>query len=123
MTKVNIVIDGDEGVNINTCASFSRRLAFWIEENEVIIDAFNLVVTTPGAASPLILLRQYKKHIGRTLAITTNEGRELEGEFLEITEENIIVVEVEGKKKKDPVELVNLPFDSIKTTEVVISFK
>jgi ribosome maturation factor RimP len=59
---ITILLDTDEGIKIEECASISRRLAHFIETNELIKDAYNLEVSSPGIDQPLLLKRQYVKN-------------------------------------------------------------
>ena len=72
---IRVVLDGDEGVNLQDCMNISRAIEHNLDREE---EDFSLEVTSAGAASPLELPRQYKKNIGRKLKVRTGE-EELEG--------------------------------------------
>ena len=115
--RLNVELDGDEGLAIETCASVSRRLGSWIEEEDLIPGKFILEVSSPGADKPLTNKRQYKKHVGRQLKVQTAEGLEINGLLKSVETDQI---EVEESKKKEP---LMVPFDQIKSSNVIISFK
>jgi len=122
--KLIILVDGDKGVGIADCAQISRYVGFRLEEDNVIEEAYNLEVSSPGLDAPLALPRQYVKNIGRTLALKMADGSKREGKLSGLTEDAILVEEniKEKGKKAEIVESV-IPLTQITETKVVISFK
>jgi ribosome maturation factor RimP len=53
------------GQAYHECAQVSRYVGFKLEEENVIEEAYNLEVSSPGIDTPLMLVRQYTKNIGR----------------------------------------------------------
>lgn len=125
--KVLVHLDGDEGVSIDACAEISRRLAGIIEEEDLISGSFTLEVSSPGLDLPLKLLRQYHKNIGRRVKVLTHDDKTLKGMLKEVSDQQIIMLEEPGgkatKKKKDNTKEVIIPFEEIKKTNVLASFK
>lgn len=122
--KVTVMIDGDNGVRIDECATISRRLAKRIEEAYGEEISYTLEVTSPGAEQPLISERQYKRHIGRTLKLVLKDGSEKTGILDEVLPDGIkITEEVKGKNKKVTLVPARLHFTDITKTNIVISFK
>jgi ribosome maturation factor RimP len=124
--NITILLDTDEGIKIEECASISRRLAHFIETNELIVDAYNLEVSSPGVDFPLTFKRQYIKNIGRDLKLNLTEGGEKIGKLEDVNDEGIVFKE-EAKKSKGkkvvPIESVTIPFVNIQQAKVQISFK
>ncbi|MEA5459209.1 hypothetical protein VB796_09180 [Arcicella sp. LKC2W] len=123
--NITILLDTDEGIKIEECASISRRLAHFIETNELIVDAYNLEVSSPGIDQPLTFKRQYIKNIGRNLKIQLVEG-EKDGTLENVTDEGIVFKEEVKKskgKKVEPKESIVIPFGNIQQAKVQISFK
>ena len=116
--KVLILLDGDDGINIDHCASVSRAVGHAIEEEELIEDAYRLEVSSPGIDHPITMLRQYVKNIGRQVKVTLNDGKIVTGELLEATEEEFTIQEVIKKEKKKTVILLS----DVNKTEVQVSF-
>ena len=56
--KVSVVLDGDNGVNLQDCIDVSRAIENSIDREE---HDFSLEVASAGAAKPLQMVRQYKK--------------------------------------------------------------
>ncbi|RYY34982.1 MAG: ribosome assembly cofactor RimP [Sphingobacteriaceae bacterium] len=122
--KLMILVDGDNGIGIDEVVAISRHVGFHLEEENVIETAYNLEVSSPGIDTPLTLLRQYTKNIGRSLSIKTNEGNKREGKLL-AADENAITIEETVKEKGKKAQIIEsvIPLDQITETKVVISFK
>jgi ribosome maturation factor RimP len=71
---VEVFLDADEGVGSDDLARLSRSLAFLLETEEVVKGKYYLNVSSPGAERPLVMPRQYRKHVGRTLQVTTGSA-------------------------------------------------
>ncbi|MCF6360929.1 MAG: ribosome maturation factor RimP [Cyclobacteriaceae bacterium] len=121
--KVLVLIDGDDGVNIDVCASISRQIGHNLEENETIDKAYTLEVSSPGIDHPLLLTRQYQGRVGKRLKITLTTGEEVLGKLLEVSEETIKVLKETKKGKKIETEEIELTFNDIEKSFVLISFK
>ena len=115
--RIFIDIDGDNGVTIDDCIALSRAVENNLNRDE---EDFELNVSSAGADSPLKMPRQYVRHIGRTLSVTTNEGEKSEGTLI-AADENGISLKTAGSKKKTSEEL-HYNYDEIKTAHVVIKF-
>ncbi|EDO26033.1 predicted protein, partial [Nematostella vectensis] len=124
--KINIVLDGDNGVSLQDCVDISRLVEQDLDREE---NDFSLEVASAGLSSPLKLVRQYKKNIGRKLkAKVVVEAKEEKPEIiaapkLEVTEkvtpkaeepkvESSTVEKVEVVKSQPKVEILK------KATEV-----
>jgi ribosome maturation factor RimP len=122
--KLIILVDGDKGIGIADCAAISRHVGFHLEEENVLEDAYNLEVSSPGIDAPLVLPRQYVKNVGRNLAIKMADGSKKEGKLTGMTEDAVILEETikEKGKKAEAIESV-IPMTQITETKVLISFK
>jgi len=120
--RVSIFIDADDRLDIDACASVSRRLSHIIEERNIIEDAFVLDVSSPGVDKPLKIWRQYAKHIGRQVQITTVEDKEWVGLLKEVDQNSLLIEVAADKKKKIPAQEVRLEQQQIKLTQVLVAF-
>ncbi len=120
--NIKIFLDADEGLAISKSATINKRLRALIEEKQLFPDGdYSLEVSSPGVDEPLTSMRQYKKNIGRTVAITFLDGSpEKVGVLKEVTDEQL-QIEVKISKKKETI-LVAIPFLTIKTITVQIVF-
>lgn len=122
MQKVLLLLDGDEGVSIEQCASVSRQLSAKLEELDLFDNPYQIEVSSAGLDSPLKLLRQYKKNVGRNLKITLTDDSVLEGELVAVDSNEVALQLKKTKKEKEP-PLKKVAFSEIKTTFVTVSFK
>lgn len=119
-----VLVDGDQGIGIADCAAISRHVGFHLEENNVIEQAYNLEVSSPGIDFPLKSVRQFKKNVGRNLMLKLTDGNKKEGKLLEAGEEDILIEEkITVKGKKATVAEVLVPYGQLTEAIVLISFK
>ncbi|MEN2283998.1 ribosome maturation factor RimP [Algoriphagus sp. SE2] len=123
-TTLSILIDADEGLNIQTCANVSRAVSEELEAKDLISSAYVLEVSSPGLDYPLNSRRQFQKNVGRELKVLRSTGEELTGKLLEVESSGVkILVKKKEKGKKATEEEVSLPFEDMKKTIVQVSFK
>lgn len=121
--NIKIFLDGDEGIAIDKCIFFNRKIYKTIEELGWFPDGdFSLEISSPGVDEPLLFLRQYKKNIGRKVEVTLNDETKMLGVLTAVAEKDIIIEWVEGKGKKAVTNQSMVPFDNIKQTIVQIQF-
>lgn len=90
---LKVVVDGDEGVNLDLVADVSRAIGDAIDEANAMGDAdWTLEVTSPGVERPLTLPRHWRRAVGRNVKLTFADGREDMGRILEFDEESGEVV-------------------------------
>lgn len=83
--RIKIVIDGDNGVNVDDCMFVSRAIEHNLDREE---EDFALEVASAGATSPIVNKRQYHKNIGRKLEVKTS-SENIEGTLKDVLEEGI----------------------------------
>src|SRR5437867_1520761 len=66
---VEIYIDSEQGITTETCSEVSREVDRLIASAGIVPDSYRLTVSSPGIARPLKYAWQYRKHIGRELAL------------------------------------------------------
>jgi ribosome maturation factor RimP len=121
---ITIVIDGDTGVLVEDCMFISRAIEHNIDREE---HDFSLEVFSAGATTPLVHKRQYKKHIGRTLAVKTTSGK-TEGVVKAATETEVSLEwkvrepKPVGKGKITVIKQENIAYSDIVEAKVVIKF-
>ncbi|MCW3087527.1 MAG: ribosome maturation factor [Sediminibacterium sp.] len=121
--NIKVFIDGDNGITIEKCVRFNRRLNKLIEEAGMYHEGeFSLELSSPGIDEPLKMHRQYLKNIGRTIEVVFLDDTNKTGKLLAVTEADILVEHTEGKGKKAVTQQLVIPFDNIKSTTVQIKF-
>lgn len=118
-----IYLDADGGLGIEKCIKINRALYKIMEEMAIHPDGdFSLEVSSPGIDEPLKLLRQYKKNIGRSVEVITNDDTKKEGLLKEVGDDAITIEQTEGKGKKAVLINTAISFADIKQTKVLIKF-
>jgi ribosome maturation factor RimP len=119
--NIKLFLDADEGLNVQKSVSINRQLVTQIDELGWYPNGdYSLEVSSPGVDEPLRSIRQYKKNIGRTLAVTNVEDLEQIGVLKAVTEVGISI-EVKINKKKETA-IVEVPFENIKQSIVQVIF-
>ncbi len=120
--NLKVFLDADAGLSIGKISQINKKLYALIEESQLFPDGdFSLEVSSPGVDEPLTSIRQYKKNIGRTVAIVFNEeAPEKVGVLKEVLEDSLLIESKINKKKET--ETVVIPFSAIKTITVQIVF-
>jgi ribosome maturation factor RimP len=122
--KIQVTVDGDNGVNLSECVRISRNVEHNLDRDE---EDFSLEVTTPDISHPLKIKRQYKKNINRILKVKT-ELENFEGTLTSVNEEEIELKwkarepKPIGKGKVTVEKKVTIPYKDIKEAKVKIVF-
>ena len=66
--NIRILIDGDEGVNLDDCVALSRLVEGSYDRE---VEDFSLDVLTHGVTESLVMPRQYIKNVGRDIKVKT----------------------------------------------------
>jgi ribosome maturation factor RimP len=118
---IGVFIDGDEGVSLDTCTQISRILEAVLDEEPALGGIYELEISSPGVTRPLKFLRQYLKHVGRTLKIKLVNNVQMEAVLMSIGTD-MIHVEVKPQDKKSQPEALEIPFEEIKEAYVTVQF-
>lgn len=127
--KLEVFIDSDTSFPLSKCQRISRYLEFHIDENQWLGEKYIIEVSSPGISRPLTLYRQYKKNIGRKLAINFLEDgvKKREGILVDANETACFleekVVRKEKKKKIRTTEITEIPYIDIKKAVIKPVFK
>ncbi len=122
--KIQVTVDGDNGVPLSECIRISRNVEHNLDREE---EDFSLEVTTPDISHPLKEKRQYIKNINRILKVKTTE-EELEGTLAEADNEKIVLhwkarePKPIGKGKVTVNKSATLMYKEIKEAKVKIVF-
>ena len=128
-SKILVLIDGEGGVSIDTCAKMSRKISEELDQLGVFSNNYVLEVSSPGLEHPLKLKRQYYNHVGKKVRVTLNDSSIRNGKLLEILDTGIILNEstdagTSNKKVKPKLDYrkVEILFKDIQKTNVLVSF-
>ena len=122
--KVIVNLDGDNGVTLQDCIDVSRFIDANLDREE---QDYSLEVASVGVGSPLKLIRQYKKNIGRTLIVKTGTEN-IEAELVEANDDFVILSwkarepKKIGKGKETVQKRLEIPYGDIKEAIVTVTF-
>ncbi|QXP56113.1 ribosome assembly cofactor RimP [Cellulophaga sp. HaHa_2_95] len=122
--KINIILDGDTGVNLTDCIAISRSIDQNLDREE---EDFSLEVASVGATTPMVMPRQYKKNIGRELEVKTLDGK-FEGILTAANDQGITLEwkarepKPVGKGKVTVQKKQEFSFSDIQEAKVIIKF-
>jgi ribosome maturation factor RimP len=123
--KINVFIDGDEGVTIKDCVGVSRAIEGNLDRAR---EDFALEVSSHGATTPLVMPRQYKKHIGRGFEIRLTNDEKVEGTLISFDEKELTLEYNErenkpvGKGKVTVVKQRRIYFNEIKESKIKLKY-
>lgn len=122
--KIIVTLDGDNGVVLQDCIDVSRSIEQNLDREE---QDFSLEVASVGVGSPLKLVRQYKKNIGRMLIVKLAEST-IEAELVDANDEFITLAwearepKKLGKGKETVQKRQEIPYTDIKEAIVTVIF-
>lgn len=102
---VTVYADAEDGAGADDLARLSRSLSFLLDTEDVVKGRYRLDVSTPGAARPLTDPRQYRRHVGRPLAVTFERDGEratAEGELLAASDDAVTLAGPDGGPTEIP---------------------
>lgn len=95
--KIEVYVDGDKGIGINDCVAISRHIEGNLNRD---VEDFSLEVSSPDATKPIIMGRQYLKHIGREFEIALNDGNKISGNLVSVNPEKEIIITTVSRENK-----------------------
>lgn len=122
--KIMITLDGDNGVNLQDCIDVSRAIDANLDREE---QDYSLEVASAGVSTPLKMVRQYQKNIGRTLKVKT-ATETIEAVLEQVSDEGITLSWTArepkkiGKGKETVEHKRDISYSEIKEAIVIIIF-
>ena len=125
--RLYVFADSDSGFTFEKCQRLSRYLENPLDTNGWLGEKYLLEVSSPGIERSLKFPRQYKKNIGRTLAITLNDKTQYSGTLQSADEEQVVLVNTvieRDEKKKKTIVIVETPirYEQIEKALVKLGF-
>ena len=121
---INVLLDSDSDLTLSDCRSISRAIESSLDRED---EDFSLTVSSAGVGEPLVL-RQYKKNVGRKVRVSLINGEIIEGKMV-VADDKGVELEWKSREKKPTgkgkITVVNnrlLDYQSINQTIVLITF-
>jgi ribosome maturation factor RimP len=101
--QVRVIIDGDDGVNLDTVADLSRDISAALDAAEesggdLIAGEYDLEVSSPGVDRPLTLPRHWRRNVGRLVKVTVAD-RSVVGRVV-ATDDTGVELDVGGQSRR-----------------------
>jgi ribosome maturation factor RimP len=101
--QVRVIVDSDEGVNLDTVADLSRDVSTALDEaeesaGELLPGEYELEISSPGIDRPLTLPRHWRRNVGRLVKVTVGD-RSVEGR-VKAADDSGVELEVEGRPRR-----------------------
>lgn len=117
---LQIMIDRKDGqdINVDDCATVSRKISEVMDEKDPIEDQYSLEVSSPGLDRPLTKVDHFKRFLGYETKIETGVevfGRKrFKGKTLAVDDKNNIKLEMDGQE-------YDIPFEDINKAKIVLT--
>lgn len=120
--KIEVFLDSDSGISFDRCKKMSRHLEAQLDEMMYLEGKYILEVSSPGVDRPIRLLRQLKRHQGRSFQFFFENREPFVAELTEVDGENLTLTYPHPEKKKETIQ-ETLTFNDLNEAVVQISFK
>lgn len=113
---VKVVVDGDEGVELDQVAEISRAVSAVLDQHEhLIAGAYTLEVSSPGLDRPLAKVRHWRRARNRLVKVTPAEGAQFIGRVGMVSDDSVRIL-VDG-------EIRDLRYADVHKAVVEVEFK
>ena len=105
--RLRVYIDCADGISLDDCAAVSEQLSAALDVEDPIPDAYELEVSSPGLNRPLFGRRDFERFAGERVFVRLAhalEGRKRFKGHLAGIEEDALLVEVDGRMWKLPID-------------------
>lgn len=118
-SRLTVFIDGENGVNVDDCATVSRQISALLDVEDPISGHYNLEVSSPGMDRPLYTLEQFERYVGHLVSVRLREPFEGRRKFqgaLTGVEDDEVILRVDNEEFAFPIE-------SVERAQVVPTFE
>ncbi len=112
---LRIVIYKDSGIGVDDCAKVNREVSYLLDVEDVIDQAYNLEITSPGLDWRLRNERDFTRCMGRKVRIVLRDGSEPLIGLIGEVDDGRVELDIDGGKKF-------VALDKIKKAKLVIEF-
>ena len=115
---LRLVIDNEDGVTLENCTAVSREVSHLLDIEDILEQAYNLEVSSPGLDRPLKSIGDFQRFTGRKAKVTTKEPIEGNQVFIgriNKVEDELIIMEV-GQQE------LRIPFSEIAKARLEVEF-
>ena len=117
---VRVFVDAEGGVDLDTVAEVSEELSRGLDLHDPIPGRYTLEVSSPGLERNLSRPEHYRLSEGQRVVIKTNTRLVGDSHRLEGT---ILAADADGVRLKRSEEVVEVPYDEIKSARTVFEWR
>lgn len=107
---LRVYIDSESGITLDDCQRVSHQLSGVLEVEDPIEGRYSLEISSPGLERPLFEARHFVRFSGSEVRIQLRElldgRRKLIGRLLGMRDDNVVVVDHEGREWQVPLDLI-----------------
>jgi ribosome maturation factor RimP len=125
---LRILVDTETGVNLDDVANASHLISEVLDEKDPFDDEpYTLEVSSPGVDRPLTMPRHWTRNLGRLVAVTLTNSKQLTGRISSI-DGDVVVLEFDNKGRKTTQQIplaeiakaiVQIEFSRVESAELV----
>jgi len=125
---LRILVDTETGVNLDDVANASHLISEVLDEKDPFDDEpYTLEVSSPGVDRPLTMPRHWTRNLGRLVAVTLTNSKQLTGRISSI-DGDVVVLEFDNKGRKTTQQIplaeiakaiVQVEFSRVETAQLV----
>lgn len=116
---IRVFVDSDSSIDISDCIKISRHIESNLDRE---VEDYELNVSSYGLDQSIIMMRQFKKHIGKSVHFVLLNKEDFTAEIISAESETLVVKTIPKKKKEERVEKTFLLSDILKA-KLIITFK
>ncbi len=107
---LRVLVDSERGVTLDEVATASQAVSEVLDSSDVLGDTpYTLEVSSPGVDRPLALPRHWRRSVGRLVAVTLRDGREVTGRVTTVSDADVeLELNVKGRTSRTTVALADV---------------
>ena len=107
---LRVLVDTGTGITLDEVAAASQAVSEALDSSDVLGDEpYTLEVSSPGVDRPLTLPRHWRRNVGRLVAVTLVDGREVTGRVVELDDEQVeLEIDTKGRKSRRSIALADV---------------
>lgn len=113
---VEVIIDGDCGINLNECSAINRAIHEGLEMEGIDTSDIVIDVASPGIEKVPETERDWKKTVGRKIQIKNHQGKLLKGTLSFLDANQLVLTSGGGYTVKTEV----IKRENVKEVEIVV---
>lgn len=106
---LRVFVDRPKGVSVGECARLSRKISDFLDSEDLLVRRHTLEVSSPGLDRPLTSKADFNRKKGEKVKLFMKDVEENQQQttgVIDSVEDENLILETEGEKKKIPLERI-----------------